>query len=128
MNKIYLFTLTGLFLASSISAGKDSDPEICTIMKKGNTRDQVIKIIQNTSNLNVTNYLGCTPLVLAIVKQDSKIVDELLKHGADPNLCTKDGVTPISVAKTILKENKNNYEAQKIYSLLKAHEYLRSKK
>lgn len=106
MNKKYLPALFLIFLANSLIGGKNQDLEICIIMKRNNTRDQVIKTIKQTKNVNVKNHLGFTPLILAIIRQDSEIVQELLKQGADPTLCTSKRVKPMDLANKILKQDK----------------------
>lgn len=60
-----------------------------------------LRIIKNYTNINYQNADGATFLTNAILSNNKKIIDYLLKNGADPNLPGSRGFTPLSAAITI---------------------------
>ncbi|KAF6731995.1 Nuclear factor NF-kappa-B p100 subunit [Oryzias melastigma] len=48
--------------------------------------------------LNTTNHLQQTPLHLAVITRQPKVVEALLRAGADPSLPDKDGRSPLHLA------------------------------
>jgi ankyrin repeat protein len=44
------------------------------------------------------NLVGATPFLIAAQANDVAVMRELVSHGADPNVPTNDGVTPLMVA------------------------------
>ncbi len=67
--------------------------------------DIVRELLTTTDiNVNLTNFLGWTALIEAIILRDGgpvqqEIVRLLLEHGANPGLTDKWGVTPIELAR-----------------------------
>lgn len=57
----------------------------------------VIKIPQQTI-VNQVNHLKQTPLHLAVITKQPKMVEVLMRCGADPNLCDLQGNTPLHLA------------------------------
>ena len=55
-------------------------------------------LIVNKININATNSLGNTALIIAIARQREDIVKELITAGVDINLPNKHGLKPILVA------------------------------
>jgi ankyrin repeat protein len=68
--------------------------------------------------INKPDKAGCTPINVACAKGYKKIVELLLKNGADINAKDKNGKTPLRIACENKKENKNNEE---ILRLLLSH-------
>lgn len=59
----------------------------------------LIKILKSPNlNINITDKEGCSALFIASYKKNAKIMKMLLEAGADPNLSTNDGQTPLSIA------------------------------
>uniref|UniRef100_A0A674BE46 Nuclear factor of kappa light polypeptide gene enhancer in B-cells 2 (p49/p100) n=1 Tax=Salmo trutta TaxID=8032 RepID=A0A674BE46_SALTR len=54
--------------------------------------------IQQHKVLNKLNHLGQTPLHLAVITRQVKVVDVLLRAGADPTLLDRDGRTALHLA------------------------------
>jgi len=52
----------------------------------------------NSEMANVQNGAGWTPLIFAVANGHIDLAEELLQHGADPNLAEYDGWTPIMFA------------------------------
>lgn len=67
--------------------------------------DTVKYLLENTDiDVNHINNLGWTALLEAIIlgngsDNHKKVIELLLKHGADPNIADKDGVTPLTHAR-----------------------------
>jgi len=56
--------------------------------------DGLIAIIVKNKNLDELDDHGNSPLHWAVLRGDIEIVEELLKAGANPNICSSDGFTP----------------------------------
>ncbi|XP_055774219.1 nuclear factor NF-kappa-B p100 subunit-like isoform X1 [Salvelinus fontinalis] len=59
---------------------------------------QTLLTIQQHNVLNKLNHLGQTPLHLAVITRQVKVVDVLLRAGADPTLLDRDGRTALHLA------------------------------
>lgn len=73
---------------------------LCFLMLHINTYPELIKIIPNfKKNINATNKKGWTPLSLACMHDvDIECIKFLLSLGADPNIITNDGYSPLMMA------------------------------
>ena len=57
-------------------------------------------LVGKGADVNAKNARGQTPLHYAVVLlREKAVVDELLRLGADPAVKTKDGATPIELAR-----------------------------
>jgi ankyrin repeat protein len=65
--------------------------------KLGNSEDETLikKLIEFKVTLNITDRYGRTPLMLAAQNGHTTIVELLLKNGADPNIQSDIGNTPL---------------------------------
>jgi len=59
----------------------------------------VLRLLQRGENANARDKNGSYPLIGA----DAQCTKILLQHGANPNICTADGVTPLRVATTVVE-------------------------
>ena len=92
-----------------------NNPDLLGTYKRNNTPlmeaiiaddfDSFSEIINNDGykNINQRNKAGQTALVLATIKAvydniNTKYIDMLLAHGADPNIAQNDGYTPLMIA------------------------------
>lgn len=60
--------------------------------------EEVIAFIKEGANIDAQNNHGWTPLFLASMRRNEEIVEVLLANGADPNIKTVDGMTPLHTA------------------------------
>ncbi len=80
---------------------KESSPEAIFAMFYGIERNNVAyaaKVLAMNFDPNLHNDKGYTPLAFAAMKGNPRMVQLLLRHGANPNLQTKDGDTPTELA------------------------------
>ena len=57
--------------------------------------ERVQAILADGVSPNITGEMGLTPLIVAIMKDHSRMVDILLEAGADPNVAMRMGMTPL---------------------------------
>ena len=55
-------------------------------------------LIQKGAKVNAKSHHGTTALHLAAAKNDGKIINLLMNHGANPNISNSDSLTPIWLA------------------------------
>lgn len=87
MDKIYIVLVLTFFNFFSTSLYANS---LIDASAKGDT-NQVIRLIENGEDINISNKYGYTPLMFAVKKNNSKLVAYLLSKGADKFPKTKDG-------------------------------------
>ena len=85
---------------SLISAGADINPTGDSVLVRtlefGSSNSEVIQILHRVGAfLNGTDHKGRTPLMLAVIMNDYKIVDELIKAGANVNMTDNAGHTAL---------------------------------
>lgn len=88
-------------LGANINIGReDGNALICKIVKSGRYwfLDLMIK---NQADLNVLDIQGRSPLEIAIVDNEIKIVKSLLEGGASVQLSNADQLTPLQVARRL---------------------------
>ncbi len=68
------------------------------ITQNQNFEDLILLLKNKHININEQNASGNTLLILAAMKQDSKMMRLLLQHGADKNICNNDGYTALDIA------------------------------
>lgn len=62
---------------------------------------KIRKYLNDGANPNYKFIKGSTPLINAVKKEKKDLIDLLLKHKADVNLCDNDGRVPLSYAHTV---------------------------
>lgn len=70
---------------------------------KNNNLVNAVICLKKGADVNFSDFLGDTSLIIATRNQNQKVVELLLKNGADPNLKNRDGENSLIVA-----ENDNN--------------------
>ena len=58
----------------------------------------ITTLLKAKANVNIQDYQGWTALFMASFIGDKEIIKQLLLYKADPNLCAKDGRSPLHVA------------------------------
>ncbi|CAB0030574.1 unnamed protein product [Trichogramma brassicae] len=58
---------------------------------------EIIEDMRRAVEVDVQDDFGRTPLHLAVERGSPKVTEALLRNGADPNLATADGLTPLHV-------------------------------
>jgi len=61
--------------------------------------DNVTELLRSGANINATNSEGDTPLTNAACWGSARVVECLLKYGADPKLSDSLGVSPEEIAR-----------------------------
>ncbi|MCK9415792.1 ankyrin repeat domain-containing protein [Candidatus Dojkabacteria bacterium] len=82
------------------SKNKKILPEIIKITKSGNNSKLINFLKNNPTNINDTDDIGNTALILACDENLIYIVDTLIKNNADVNLSNSAGYTPLMLADT----------------------------
>jgi uncharacterized protein len=87
---------------------------------ENNDYKKIESIVKKTSEIDVTNSKGVTPLWLATYKEDTISMKLLLDNGANPNAPTSGGTTPIFIpainGKLILAKILTKYGADVNYN------------
>ncbi|CAB0038587.1 unnamed protein product [Trichogramma brassicae] len=81
---------------------------------------KIVDEIQRTVQINAQDKLGHTALHCALLRRDKTVVELLLRNGADPNLATKEGSTPLHI---IAKSCSDNDELAKTLFELSDEKY-----
>lgn len=78
-----------------------------TVLLKSLDKDPRIvnALVAAGANVNVRDYRGQPALVVAVEKGNVENVKCLLKAGADPNVCTRNGITPLMESARMGLEN-----------------------
>lgn len=77
--------------------------QIVKIVKEGNSQSLECLLSRQVVDVNFyAEYLGCqaTPLAMAVGKDDIRMVDVLLRFGADPNLFLERGLDPLHMVQS----------------------------
>ena len=80
---------------------KESSPEAIFAMFYGIEKNNVAyaaKVLSMNFDPNLHNDKGYTPLAFAAMKGNPRMIEVLLRSGANPNMQTKDGDTPTELA------------------------------
>jgi len=72
--------------------------------KKGERDDILDEFIKLEADINAQNAKGETPLLLAVLSGDERLVRKLIESGADVNIADKDGNTPLIYASLLNNE------------------------
>jgi len=75
---------------------------------ENNSHELINRIIQIPKIVNIQNKFGWTPLIVAIYNNHKEIVKTLLIHGADLNICSFKGTTPLMYAKSAYVKHKDS--------------------
>jgi len=84
---------------------------------ENNLYELINRIIQIAKIVNIQNKLGWTPLIVAIYNNHKEIVKTLLTHGADLNICSFKGTTPLMYAKSAYVKHKDSEVLELLLSL-----------
>jgi hypothetical protein len=87
----------GLNFAAAASQKNDRVPDLIRAIRDGQDK-KADKLIKGNKGINARDSYGWTPLMYAIFRGDSGLVERLLSQGADANLQDQDGVTPLIAA------------------------------
>ena len=60
---------------------------------------KIIDLVKKGASVKTHNDWGDTPLIMAVIREDEKVVRFLKEHGADPGVVNKKGVSAIDFAK-----------------------------
>ena len=60
--------------------------------------DKILTRIADTEDVNRHNNNGSIPLLYAVVRNSSSVIDILIQKGADVNFIDPDGNSPITIA------------------------------
>jgi len=83
----------------SFQEAQETALHLAITQEDGTTLHIIDFIAQNSSNLNVQNRDGNTPLHLAVVHYQSECIKLLLRCGASPQIENQEGKTPLHFAK-----------------------------
>ncbi len=120
MNPVIIISMLffGIIIISTIliTVYKKAGNKINKFIEFINKKDynSIVNLLKNNVNINVSNHIGRTPLMLAIIANDEYLVKLFLGNGADIHCKDINGDTPLLIAAEI-----NNFEIIKI--LLKAN-------
>src|SRR5689334_6666503 len=94
---IVVLCLAGLAAPAAAQQAIPSE-ELMTAVREGDS-NKLIGALEKGGNLaNIRGFDGWTPLTLAVSKRNMGFASYLIDKGADPNLATRDGQTPLILA------------------------------
>lgn len=91
---ILLFTTVTVFIGAQELSGR-----LVQAVSAGD-RAEIKSLLLQGADINGIDSVGMTPLVMAVIRNHTEIVELLLQNGADPRLSTISGISPIETARS----------------------------
>ena len=94
MKSLSVFGASALLIGSLAAQTTDTPQALAQAIQRGD-RAAISSLLDNGIKLTGVDAAGVPSLMLATLFGDASLVEQLLKHGADPNQTDKDGATAL---------------------------------
>jgi ankyrin repeat protein len=94
----YIWTRPNGNDANLKKSNTEPEPQLITKVKEGDV-DACRKLINENVNINQQDGKGATALIYAVLNQNEAVVTLLVSNGANINIATSKGLSPMAIAK-----------------------------